>query len=221
MTLNSETMSRKSKPDPNAKVALSEEKLEVTRRRIFEALVDLIGQEGIADISVQSVADRAGVSHRTVYRHFPDKAALLEGLADWIPTELLTRFPRFAPDVDPGPIEGMIPAAWDLFDAMGSHQEAYVRLISGGGAKVKARDRRTERIRRVVAKLTGHLDAHDAEAVVAVFRILGGAGTWASVRRDHDLPPDRARDAFTWVTNLLIRELRKGRGPSHARKETK
>jgi len=194
---------------------LADEKVELTRRRIFEALIDLIAREGVLDFSVQTVADRAGVSHRTVYRHFPDKAALLEGLADWIPKETRARFPQFAPDAALGPIEAMIPSAWDLFEALGPNMEAHVRLIAGTGAKLKSRDKRTERIRRSVAEVTGHLDALDAEAMVAVFRILGGAVTWSAVHRDHELPHTRARDAFAWVAKLVVRELRAGRGPQH------
>lgn len=34
-------------------------------------MVEVILEGGLPGFSVQEVADRAGVSHRTVYRHFP------------------------------------------------------------------------------------------------------------------------------------------------------
>ncbi|MCB1015943.1 MAG: TetR/AcrR family transcriptional regulator, partial [Acidimicrobiales bacterium] len=34
------------------------------------------------DFSVQGVADRCGISHRTVYRHFPTRESLLDGLVE-------------------------------------------------------------------------------------------------------------------------------------------
>lgn len=47
-----------------------------TRLRITEAAVALHGTLGPAQTSVSAVAERAGVRRSTVYRHFPDEAAL-------------------------------------------------------------------------------------------------------------------------------------------------
>jgi AcrR family transcriptional regulator len=49
---------------------------EETRRRITESAVELHGTLGPARTSVTAVAERAGVRRSTVYRHFPDEAAL-------------------------------------------------------------------------------------------------------------------------------------------------
>jgi AcrR family transcriptional regulator len=47
-----------------------------TRRRITESAVELHGSVGPARTSISAVAERAGVRRSTVYRHFPDEAAL-------------------------------------------------------------------------------------------------------------------------------------------------
>lgn len=47
-----------------------------TRRRITEAAVALHASVGPARTSVSEIARRAGVDRVTVYRHFPDEAAL-------------------------------------------------------------------------------------------------------------------------------------------------
>jgi AcrR family transcriptional regulator len=49
---------------------------EETRRRITESTVRLHEELGPARTSVSAVAERAGVRRSTVYRHFPDEAAL-------------------------------------------------------------------------------------------------------------------------------------------------
>jgi AcrR family transcriptional regulator len=49
-----------------------------TRRRITESAVELHGTVGPARASVSAVAERAGVRRSTVYRHFPDEAALFD-----------------------------------------------------------------------------------------------------------------------------------------------
>jgi len=47
-----------------------------TKRRITEAAVELHGSVGPARTTLSAVAERAGVQRHTVYRHFPDEAAL-------------------------------------------------------------------------------------------------------------------------------------------------
>lgn len=49
-----------------------------TRRRITESAVELHGTVGPSRTSMSAVAERAGVPRSTLYRHFPDEAALFE-----------------------------------------------------------------------------------------------------------------------------------------------
>src|SRR5437870_2894198 len=49
---------------------------EQTRLRIIESAIELHGTRGPARTSISAVAGRAGVRRSTVYRHFPDEAAL-------------------------------------------------------------------------------------------------------------------------------------------------
>jgi len=56
-----------------------------TRRRITESAVELHGTVGPALTSMSAVADHAGVRRSTLYRHFPDEAALFEACgAHWM-----------------------------------------------------------------------------------------------------------------------------------------
>jgi AcrR family transcriptional regulator len=55
-----------------------------TRRRITESAVELHGTVGPAHTSISAVAERAGVRRSTLYRHFPDEAALFDACsAHW------------------------------------------------------------------------------------------------------------------------------------------
>ena len=55
------------------KRALSQEE---TRRRIVEATMQLHGEVGPRATTISAIAERAGVQRLTVYRHFPDEAAV-------------------------------------------------------------------------------------------------------------------------------------------------
>ncbi len=55
-----------------------------TRRRITESAVELHGTVGPSRTSMSAVAELAGVRRSTLYRHFPDEAALFEACsAHW------------------------------------------------------------------------------------------------------------------------------------------
>ncbi|HZD23949.1 MAG TPA: helix-turn-helix domain-containing protein, partial [Acidimicrobiia bacterium] len=54
---------------------------EATRRVILEAAAALFLERNSDRFSVQEVADRAGVTHRTVYRYFPTRQELLAATA--------------------------------------------------------------------------------------------------------------------------------------------
>src|SRR5438270_8573847 len=60
---------------------------EKTRLRITESTVELHGTVGPARTSISAVAARAGVRRSTVYRHFPDEAALFAACSGhWMAT---------------------------------------------------------------------------------------------------------------------------------------
>ncbi len=49
------------------------------RRRLQEAALDLFEEQGYAGASPAAIAERAGLTQRTFYRHFPDKRDVLFG----------------------------------------------------------------------------------------------------------------------------------------------
>jgi AcrR family transcriptional regulator len=60
------------------------EQIDDTRLRIVEATVALHGTVGPARTTIMGIAQRAGVTRATVYRHFPDEPALFEACsAHW------------------------------------------------------------------------------------------------------------------------------------------
>jgi AcrR family transcriptional regulator len=62
------------------------------RERILAAAVEVVGAQGLNAMSMDELADRAEVSRATVYRVFPGKSALLEGLIQaYSPLEPISR----------------------------------------------------------------------------------------------------------------------------------
>lgn len=71
---------------------------------ILDTAAELIAKEGYETLTTNAIAERAGISIGSLYRYFPDKEAILRGLAirhleqvqalyDWVFTEDLIRLP--------------------------------------------------------------------------------------------------------------------------------
>ena len=71
-----------------------------TRAKIVQAMVDAMAT-GRDDISVAELAALSGVSLRTVYQHFPDKASRIAAINEWVEAAVDTDavFPRDYADI--------------------------------------------------------------------------------------------------------------------------
>ncbi len=62
----------------------------LTPERILEVAEEVLRRFGLAKTTVVDVARALGVSHGSIYRHFPSKAALQDAIADrWLTRKLL------------------------------------------------------------------------------------------------------------------------------------
>ena len=53
-----------------------------TKRRIIDAAYELFYKDGFARAGVDAIAERAGVTKRTLYQHFDSKDALVAAVLD-------------------------------------------------------------------------------------------------------------------------------------------
>jgi AcrR family transcriptional regulator len=50
---------------------------EEARRKALDAATDLIVERGVANLTIEEVASRSGVAKTTIYRHWPERSALV------------------------------------------------------------------------------------------------------------------------------------------------
>lgn len=72
----------------------------LTRDIILSAALDLVDDAGLSALSLRSLGKRLGVSQAAFYRHFPDKAALLEGICEQLWRLTYERFLTLVQGVD-------------------------------------------------------------------------------------------------------------------------
>lgn len=187
-----------------------------TRDRILESLAEIVAEGGLADFSVQVVADRSGVSHRTVYRHFPTRESMLNGLVEQVATAMAARGgPERVDDVDD--LAEAVAVNFALFSELDPVASAAVRFSVGTAIENRDRQHRTDAVAAAVERLD--LAPDDAHAAATVLRHLVSSRTWLLLR-DAGLDPDEATAAATWAITELVAALRDGRGPITTRPTT-
>lgn len=189
---------------------------ERTRRAILEAMADVIGDANGIGFSVQAVADRAGVTHRTIYNHFPTRDALCEGFAAYVDEVLLeSSGQEIAPQ--PIPIDG-IPALtrrlYGLLATRERHTRAHVMLMIGNRQPLKAWRERSKAIERQIAAQAGPQPAIDAKLVTAAVRMFASTMGWHLLTEQCGLTTEQAAAASEWATRTLLDAAVKPRSAS-------
>jgi len=74
---------------------------EPTRNRLLEAAAVLVAEESLANLSIENIADKAGVSRRTFFQHFPSKDHLLAAVVEYSRPTYLDRYKTWADKCGP------------------------------------------------------------------------------------------------------------------------
>ncbi len=187
-------------------VPLRERQTNLTREAILEALARTVVEQGLHDFSVQDVADRAGVSHRTVYRHFPDRDALLDGLTQELDELFRQRDLRLLPE-SARDIAAQARTAFRLF----GERPHLVRAVAIGslatGTQPEGRARRDRAFREQVEEAASDLPDAEVRKASAVIRYLANSLAWVVLTQQLDLEPEEAAEAVSWAVDALLDDL--------------
>jgi AcrR family transcriptional regulator len=167
-----------------------------TRTQILEALVDVVLNDGIHAFSVQRVAERAGVSHRTVYRHFPTREALLDGLS-----ELLSGQPDSV-IVD----HAAIVQSFRAFDASADLVRAYVITSLALGIEPSGRPERTRQMQAAFVARFPNLDPEEVRVTFSTLRVLVSSRAWHLLRQ-LGVDGERGGAEVARVFDLVVADL--------------
>jgi TetR/AcrR family transcriptional regulator of autoinduction and epiphytic fitness len=178
-----------------------------TRRAIVDAMRAL-HDEGDLRPTAPRIAERAGVSVRTVWQHFDDLETLMveAGRRD------LEIASGFVEAIDPGlpaaeRVVALVEQRVRMYEAMAPPWRA-ARLHAPFSTQLRAnRDRMMELARAQVAELfAGEIAAaDDAETLLDALVVATGWATWESLRTDIHLDVERAKKALQlWLSNMIV-----------------
>jgi AcrR family transcriptional regulator len=190
---------------------LREEQAQRTRELILDALTALLAERRADEVSTRQIAERAGVSQPTVYRHFPDRRALIEGLADRVDRQVAaqsTHIPQTLEDW-----AAWAPHANRMADDHAVEATAEAVLNADPRRYSEASRRRTEELRASVARSLPDLDAVDQHRVTALLRILASAQAWLRMREEFGLTGADSGALVGWAIRVLTQAIRDGDFP--------
>jgi AcrR family transcriptional regulator len=188
-----------------------ERQLRETRQQLLAAAADELVAHGLADTTLSAIAERAQVSQRTVYRHFPDRQALLDALTDWVDHELADRFEPILPASADVSLDELLATGRALFVAMedvGRPAEAMVLTAQAGRLLSEGHRQRTRAIERVVAEGLPAVDPSTRRQVFALVRLLFGSHAWYTLTRELGLTAEQAGEAVSRTARALVADVR-------------
>jgi AcrR family transcriptional regulator len=194
---------------------------DATRKAIVEAAVDLFIERQSDGFSVQEVADRAGLTHRTVYRYFPSRQELLGVTAERLAPALMDQ--RFA---DVSTVEEWIDAVGAHFAHTEANFELVRRVVAAlfisedlrlFGQDVRERDsHRWEVFRRQFA----HLPDGDARRTFATLRHLISSTSYVLYRLRFGLSPAEATEAIQNAASQIVEQAARRDRAARPRRRT-
>jgi AcrR family transcriptional regulator len=185
----------------------SSHQLEATRTAILEAAAQLLLERRNDGFSVQAVADRAGLTHRTVYRYFPTRLELMAATAR-----------SLAPHLEEDSFAG-VSTIDEWIDALGPHlagTEANLEIVRSLLAAILASedplpfgqrtaDRDSHRW-EVFRRQLPHLSEDDARRTFATLRHLTSSTSYVLYRLRFRMSPAEAIKAIRGGATELVEQ---------------
>ncbi len=184
---------------------LADKRAGVTREAIIAATQELLITDHPATISVPAVARTAGVSVRTVYRHFPNKAALLDAVANHFPDQVIGSVSRNFTDISQARDDLM-----QLWLRFGDNMPAVrAEHLSPAGAELRQRrltDTRLGVAKAVVAALPDACD-DDREKLTDLIVAATSSSMFLELTDRLGRTPAEAARLAMWTVNAFIKTL--------------
>ena len=169
----------------NRKYAMTNraEAVDATRRRIIQATWDLQSEQLIATISLEAIAERAGVSVQTVLRQFGNRAQLFDAAMKF-GAEIVTE-ERQTPA---GDVPGAVRAIIDHYELRGDgvilllaqeDEQDAIRQITEHGRQLHR-----DWVQEVFAPSLEGRSAKEQESLVDLLVVATDVYTWKLLRRD-------------------------------------
>ena len=172
---------------------------------ILDACADLVTERHHLDFSMKEVADRAGVSLRTVYNHFASREDLLDAMGRTFDEQMKALGGASAQEVGSrGDLVRAVRTNLRVFDRLGELSEAFAQLPLADVGRDAERAGRTRALVDLLAGFMPGVPEADARRIALVLRHLASHRSWFWLTHEYDLSTDQVADVVTWAIETLI-----------------
>jgi len=182
---------------------LREEQAEQTRERILSSVASLMRAGDLEELSFAAVAREAGVSVPTVYRYFPSRDALFEGIQEWLSREL--KAPAFPKDW-----HELAANAQQMYEYYESARDVFrTAMVTSLFREVgqQSRRRRDRAVSQLLEPLTGHLEERRANAIHGLIRLMFGFEGYSFMNERFGVSAQEAGEVIAWATRTLTAQI--------------
>ncbi|HET9159475.1 MAG TPA: TetR/AcrR family transcriptional regulator [Caulobacteraceae bacterium] len=196
-----------SSPNPPS---LRERQKAQTHELIVDALVEALAAGELDKMTHDALAKRTGVSRQTVYRHFPDREALLRGLWNRTNSRMLAA-PMPTSEAE---LLAALPTLFQRFDANAELITIAQSTPQGRALRMSVKDKRTRDFLSTTAEAAEGFSGEEHRLIAAVVQLMCGGQAWLEMRQQWDLTGEQMGVAVGWAVRTLLADLHARNGRS-------
>jgi AcrR family transcriptional regulator len=189
----------------NQALPIREAHRDLTQGRILDAAIELLRHADLESLTMSTVAAQAGVTERTVYRHFATRDELLAAVWPALQERVKSRgFPLTAKALVAQPL-----SIFKNFDTEEGAVRASAFSNAGRELRLSVNKRRSAAIRACVLDAKPKLKEPELTRLCAVVQLLNSAYAWAVMKDFWDLDAaESGRAASEAIAALLDVKIR-------------
>jgi AcrR family transcriptional regulator len=191
-------------------LSLRDRQREVTRDLILNAVAGQLARGDLRDLTFADLAEKAGVSERTIYRHFATKEELLEVFWVRMHAQLGAARARTGPQ---GPIWQAPLTSFPYLDKHEALLRAVISSPEAKDARAKLSAARQPDVRRAVLAAVGPLPEPDFTYVCAAVQLLTAPVAWQAFKDDYGLSGAEGGKAASLAIKALLDAVRPANAP--------
>jgi AcrR family transcriptional regulator len=174
---------------------------QTTRDLIVDALVDQLSETGAFELTYYALARRAGISVRTIYRHFPARSDLIDALSRRLNQVVAIDYSHDR--------EGILFITRKIFGVYDQYANAFIAQLEAGQGRLrsKGRSKRVTLMQSILAKDLPHLPPERLAAVAGLMICLFSPAIWRRLREDVGLDGIQGGEVVAWAIESMWKTL--------------
>lgn len=196
-------ISAKQTPKRRYRSNLREAQAGLTRDRILAAASRILEIDGgTGSLTFKRVAEAAGTTEMTVYRHFPSRDQLLHALWEHLNQAMA---PGLGMPNSLSELKGQHRVLFTGFDKVPAQIAASITTPEGRAMRAALNEERKAAFLAIAAELAPTADPARQRQLAGVIQLLHSAYAWDSLREQWGMDGAEAGEATLWAIDALTR----------------